>query len=107
MSKKVESEVNQVERNELLEMDGLYFQSDTHEWFHDKVCTRHARNEDSKGIALKHIVAFIVREKSSGKYDRVLMDSNTNTVIYDSPSMEAIASYIDRLKVSKHFEAGK
>lgn len=32
-------------RNQFLESDGLYFESDTHEWFHDKISTRHAREK--------------------------------------------------------------
>jgi hypothetical protein len=34
------------ERNELLEMDGLYWESETHEWFHDKTSTQYARTDN-------------------------------------------------------------
>jgi hypothetical protein len=98
------SETVMKERNEFLEMDGLYFKSSTHEWFHDKSSTQYARKEDARGVSLKNIAAFIVREKFSGEYSRVLMDADTNQVIYDSPSMEAVGFYIDKLKTVKLFD---
>lgn len=38
------------ERNEFIETDGLYFESETHEWFHDKSSTRYARKKVCCGV---------------------------------------------------------
>jgi len=92
-------------RNEYLEADGLYWESDTHEWFHDKTSTRHARTDSAlHKDALPNIYAFVVRNKANGKYDRVLMDSKTNEVIFDTTSLEALGAHIDMLKVNKRFK---
>lgn len=93
-----------MERNKYLEADGLYWESDTHEWFHDKTSTQYAHLENDRGISLKNIICFVVREKETGKYDRVIMDSKTNAIIYSSKSLEDIGVYIDKLKVMKHFK---
>jgi hypothetical protein len=37
------------DRNEFLEMDGLHWESETHEWFHDKIGESSYKE---KGIAL-------------------------------------------------------
>ena len=37
------------DRNEYIETDGLYWESDTHEWFHDKTTTNYCRKEDKHG----------------------------------------------------------
>ena len=39
------------ERNQFLEMDGLYWESETHEWFHDKTHTQaaHKNSVDTMG----------------------------------------------------------
>jgi hypothetical protein len=94
-----------IERNEFLEIDGLYFESDTHEWFHDKISTNYAQ-KDSGLIKdkLPNIYCFIVRDKKTGQYDRVVMDSTKNEVIFDSKSIEEIGGFIDKLKVQKRFE---
>lgn len=63
-------------RNSLLEDDGLYWESDTHEWYNDKSSTDYAQTESAVGgDALKNLYAFILRNKESGEYDRVLFDS--------------------------------
>jgi len=96
---------NNMERNIFLEIDGLYFESETHEWFHDKTSTQYAQTNNGLNIdALENIHAFVVRKKSTGEYDRLLLDSNTNEVIFESKSFEAIAFYIDKLKVIKRFK---
>ena len=92
-----------MERNEFLEMDGLYWESDTHEWFHDKSTTRYCRNEDSHGTKLEW-VAFIVRDKETGDYSRVLMDIKTNKTIRDDTSLEAQGVFIDMAKASKRYD---
>ena len=94
-----------VERNEFLEMDGLYFESETHEWFHDKTSTQYAQSD--KGLnkdALKNIFCFITRNKETGEYDRVMMDSKTNEIIFDTKSLEVMGFEIDKLKIMKRFE---
>jgi hypothetical protein len=92
-------------RNEFLEMDGLYWESETHEWFHDKTSTNHAQSDNGLNKdSLKNIYCFVTRSKETGEYDRVMMDSKTNEVIYDTKSLEAMAFEIDRIKVTKRFK---
>jgi hypothetical protein len=92
------------ERNEFLEMDGLYWESETHEWFHDKIGTNYAQTDDGlHKDSLKNIFCFILRNKETGGYNRVVMDSDVNEVIYDTESVEEAGVFIDRLKVSKRF----
>jgi hypothetical protein len=98
-----------VERNEFLESDGLFWESDTHEWFNDKISTRYARKnsvlwgsgeqEDSLDV-----MCFVVRNKDTGDYDRVIMDKPTNEVIYSTKSLEDLGFYIDKLKVIKRLK---
>ena len=93
------------ERNEFLEMDGLYWESDTHEWFHDKTSTNYAQTDNGLNKdALKNIFCFVTRNKETGEYDRVMMDKNTNSVIYDTKLLEDMGFEIDRLKVQKRFK---
>lgn len=91
-------------RNKYLECDGLYFESETHEWFNDKTSTSYAQTDNGLNKdALKNIYCFVVRDKANGQYERVVMDSDSNEVIYSSGSLEDIGFFIDRLKVSKRF----
>jgi hypothetical protein len=93
------------ERNEFLEMNGLYWESETHEWFHDKIGTNYAQSDNGlHEDDLKSIFCFIVRNKETGEYDRVVMDSETNEIIYNSKSVEDIGGFIDKLKISKRFK---
>jgi hypothetical protein len=93
------------ERNEFLEMDGLYWESDTHEWFHDKISTNYAQTDNGLNKdALKNIFCFVTRNKETGEYDRVMMDSKTNEVIFDTKSLEDMGFEIDKLKVQKRFK---
>jgi hypothetical protein len=93
------------ERNEFLEIDGLYWESETHEWFHDKISTQYARTDNGLNKdALKNIYCFVTRSKETGEYDRVMMDSDTNQVIFDTKSLEAMAFEIDKMKVAKRFD---
>jgi hypothetical protein len=91
------------ERNNFLENDGLYWESDTHEWFHDKSTTRYCRDEDVHGTKLEW-VALIVRDKSTGEYSRVLMDIATNELLREDTSLEAQAVFIDMMKAIKRFD---
>jgi len=93
------------ERNQFLEMDGLYWESETHEWFHDKTSTQYAQSDNGLNKdALKNIYCFVTRSKETGEYDRVMMDSKTNEVIYATKSLEEMAFEIDKLKVMKRFK---
>lgn len=94
-----------MERNEYLEMDGLYFESDTHEWFHDKTSTQYAQTDNGLNKdALKNIYCFITRNKDTGEYDRVMMDSNTQQVIFDTKSIEEMGFEIDKMKIALRFK---
>jgi hypothetical protein len=100
------------ERNEFVEMDGLFFESDTHEWFNEKDATNYARKksvlwgsgeqEDSLNVQ-----CFIVRSKATGEYDRVMMDVPSNEIIYSTKSLEEMGGKIDQLKVLKRFASQK
>jgi hypothetical protein len=96
------------DRNEFLEMDGLYWESETHEWFHDKTSTHYARKKSvlwgsgEQNDALD-VACFVVRNKETGEYDRVMMDAKTSQPIYDTKSLEEMGAEIDRLKVAKRF----
>jgi hypothetical protein len=93
-----------MKRNEFLEIDGLYWESDTHEWFHDKICTQYAQRDSGLNKdALPNIYCFVLRNKETGEYDRVMMDSNTNEIIFDTKELEAMSFEIDKLKVAKRF----
>lgn len=91
-------------RNKYLEMDGLYWESETHEWFHDKTSTDYARSGGIYDDALPHIICFVTRNKQTGEYDRVMMDSTANKILYDTKVLEDLGAAIDRLKVAKRFK---
>ena len=97
------------DRNEFLEMDGLYWESETHEWFHDKTSTNYARKKSvlwgsGEQNDVLDVACFVVRNKETGEYDRVMMDAKTNQPIYDTKSLEQMGYEIDRLKVTKRFK---
>ena len=89
-----------MKRNDFLEADGLYWESETHEWFHDKISTEYARKAD-----LENIFCFITRNKPTGEYIRVIVDSNANRIIFDSRSVEEIGCHIDKMKLIKRFKS--
>jgi len=92
-------------RNEFLEMDGLYWESETHEWFHDKTSTQYAQTDNGLSKdAMPNIYCFVVRDKATREYNRVAMDSKKNEVIYDTKSLEDLAGFIDKLKIAKRFD---
>lgn len=98
-----------MERNEFLERDGLYWESETHEWFHDKISTRHATDRSvlwgssEQKDSLK-VACFVVRNKETGEYDRVMLDVDKNEIIFETKSLEEMAYEIDKLKVIKRFK---
>ena len=98
------------ERNEFLEMDGLYFESETHEWFNDEISTKYAHKNSilwrggEQNDALPNIHCFVIREKSTGRYMRVVMDAKTNEIIFDTESMEQLSGFIDKMKLMKRFK---
>jgi hypothetical protein len=95
-------------RNEFLEMDGLFWESETHEWFHDKTSTQYARKNSvlwgsgEQKDALD-VACFVVRNKETGEYDRVMMDKEREEVVFETKSLEAMGYEIDRMKVQKRF----
>ena len=98
-----------MERNQYLEADGLYWESETHEWFNDRISTQHAHKKSelwgsgTQNDALSNLYCFVVRDKATGEYDRVVMDTIKNEVVYETKSLEDLAYWIDRLKVTKRF----
>jgi hypothetical protein len=97
------------ERNEFLENEGLFWESETHEWFHDNISTNYARKnsvlwgsgeqEDSLDVS-----CFVVRNKETGEYDRVMMDRKKNEIIFETKSLEDLGYHIDKLKTLKRFK---
>jgi hypothetical protein len=100
------------ERNEFLESDGLFWESETHEWFHDKISTQYARKKSvlrgsgEQEDAL-NVMCFVVRNKETGEYDRVMMDKEENEIIYETKSLEELGYHIDKLKAIKRFSDAK
>jgi len=92
------------ERNEFLEADGLFWESETHEWFYDKISTNYAEQENVNGISLPNIRCFVTRNKETGEYDRVIMDSKLNEIIYAAKGLEDIGVHIDKLKIFEQFK---
>jgi hypothetical protein len=96
------------ERNEFLESDGLFWQSETHEWFNDKISTQYARKKSvlwgsGEQDDSLNVMCFVVRNKETGEYDRVMMDKEKNEIIYETKSLEDLGYHIDRLKTLKRF----
>jgi hypothetical protein len=98
-----------LQRNEFLESDGMYWESDSHEWFHDKISTQYARKKSvlwgsgEQNDSLD-VVCFVVRNKQTGEYDRVMMDVTSNEIVYTTKSLEGMGYKIDILKVQKRFD---
>lgn len=97
-----------MERNEFLERDGLFFESETHEWFHDKISTSYARKKSvlwgsgEQDDALD-VACFVVRNKETGEYDMVMMDHKKEEIIFETKSLEELGYHIDKLKTLKRF----
>jgi hypothetical protein len=100
------------ERNEFLESDGLFWESETHEWFNDKISTQYARKKSvlwgsgEQDDAL-NVMCFVVRNKETGEYDRVMMDKDKNEVIFETKGLEDLGYHIDKLKVLKRLSDAK
>ena len=98
-----------MERNQYLESDGLFWQSESHEWFNDNVSTQYAHKKSvlwgsgTQNDALKEIKCFVTRCKETGEYDRVMVDE-IGGVIFDTKSLEDMGFQIDKMKVSKRFK---
>ena len=99
-----------MERNKYLESDGLYGQSESHEWFNDNISTQYAHKKSelwgsgTQNDALKNIKCFVTRCKKTGEYDRVMVDSEINEIIFDTKSLEDMGFQIDKMKVAKRFK---
>lgn len=95
------------ERNEFLEMDGLFWESETHEWFHDKISTQYARKNSVTSSGEQNdaldVACFVVRNKETGEYDRVMMDRQSNEIVYTTKVLEDLGFHIDKLKAIKRF----
>ena len=99
-----------MERNEFLECDGLFFESETHEWFHDKISTNHARKKSvlwgsGEQCDSLDVACFVVRNKETGEYDRVMMDREKEEIIFETKSLEQLGYHIDKLKAIKRFNS--
>lgn len=93
-----------MERNKYLEIDGLAYKSDTHEWFNDKHGTNKAQEEDLNYVKLPHIICYVVRNIKTGEYDRIVFDKKKNEIIYDTKSIDDLGFFINRMKIAKHFK---
>lgn len=109
-SKKEETKQKIKERNIYVEQEGpLFHESETHEWFIDKISTQYARKSSISSAGEDNndgldVVCFIVRDKSTGDYERVIVDRDTNDVIYSTLSLEQMGFQIDKLKLFKRFK---
>ena len=92
------------ERNEFLEADGLFFESDTHEWFKSETNTRYLQKEDHNGVAMPNMYCFIIRDKATGEYDYVIFDNETREVVYSTKNLEALGTRIDMMKAAEYFK---
>ena len=95
--------------DDMLQQDGLHFDSGTHEWYKDNTCTNYARkNSTLWGLGTQkdglNVACFIVKNKATGEYDRVMLDVEKNGVIFSTKSLEDMGAKIDMLKVLKRFE---
>jgi len=93
------------ERNKYLEQGGLVLDNDEFEWFLDKTTTQYAHQENVNGISLKNLTAYVVRDKNSGGYSRVLVDNESRQAIHETSSLEGMGAYIDGLKACKWFDS--
>ena len=50
------------------------------------------------------MMCFVVRNKETGEYDRVMMDKDKEEIIFDTKSLETMGYEIDRMKVLKRFK---
>jgi hypothetical protein len=100
-------------RNQFEEMYGLYWESETHEWFNDKLNTQrlHKASVGSRGEyqsdELPNLYCFCVRDKETGEYTRVIIDKLTQSPILEAEGYMEMASKIDMIKIARRFEVSK
>ena len=72
------------------------------EWWIDKSSTQWAHRdiEPTGGKGAKNLLCFIVR-KDEKPVSRVVMDKNTNEVVYENGNLEAVACWLDMYKVAQ------
>ena len=98
-----------MERNKYLEADGLYWESETHEWFKDRISTQHAHKKSelwgsgTQNDALINLYCYVVRDKKTGEYNRVVVNNLNSEVLYETKSLEDLGFWIDKMKVIKRF----
>lgn len=92
------------DRNPYLESGKLVLDNEVFEWYEDKGVTGYAQQENTSGISLPNIYAYVVRRKSNGEYSRVLVDQEEQCVIYETDGLEDIGFKIDQLKLIKQAE---
>jgi hypothetical protein len=93
------------ERNKYLELDGLVFDNGTHEWFADKSSTSYAHNPNQNKISLPtYIVCYVVRNKETGEYDRVMVNHKKNQDIFNTKELELMGVEIDKMKLKIAFD---
>lgn len=68
----------------------------------DVSLSKYARQKNLHGIALDYHVLFA--ETVDGHMSRLLVDSVTNDVLYDTQSLEAMSVHIDMVKAAKHYD---
>jgi len=77
--------------------------SEGFEWWADDSSTKWAHEDvplsGAKGA--KNLVVFIVRKAGKARPEtRIVMDKNTNEVVYENQALEAIACWLDMYKVA-------
>ena len=90
-------------RNDWLEDGGLILEDDKFEWFLDKTSTQYARMKDSFDVALSKVSCYVVRDKKTGDYNRVVVDEESNQAVHETDSLESIGFFIDKLKIIERF----
>jgi|LakMenEpi03Aug12_release.lakeMendotaPanAssembly.Ray.scaffolds.fasta_scaffold259183_2 hypothetical protein len=102
-----------MERNKLEEMDGLFWESETHEWFRDRLNTQklHKNSVGGGGVSLDdelpNMFCFNVRDKKTGIYERVVIDGVTQEVVLVAEGYMKMAFEIDKWKISRRFDLGE
>ena len=73
------------------------------EWYVDESLSIRAIREHPLGHPPLSAVCFMIR-KDEKFLSRVLMDSETREIVADEPSVEEMATKIDRLRAAKHLK---
>lgn len=72
-------------------------------WWKDQDITDWAQKPDQFGTVLPEVYGFFIQE-IGGRKTRVLINNTTHAIIYESQLLEAVAVYIDVLKLVKRDE---